>query len=245
MSEIKAITREFQTCAFDKDAPLPIQISEPVNPERIIRFRASDDSLDRHNEVILPEGWDLANFVKNPVMMLFHDYNSLPVGKITAAGVVDNALYLDGEFDPPEIDELAEMVFQKIQHGTINAGSVGFIPKEVVVPGVKTRDLFERYPKAERIYSKCELLEWTVCPVPANPNALAAHIKGLTDFYEVRKEQFGAESVDVSADVDTATTAEDTDAEVKAVKMKVWDMAWRLKHPMTDAGKQAAKKDGE
>jgi phage head maturation protease len=212
MNEIKVITRAFEAKEYSADNPLPLQISEPTNPERVIRFKASDDSLDRHNEVILPEGWVFTDFVKNPVMMQFHDYSTWPIGKVIAVGVLDNALYVDGEFDPPEIDESAEMIFQKIKHGSVRAGSVGFIPKEIAVPAEGTRSLFDRYPKAKRIYSKQELLEWTICPIPANPNALAA---GLQKSYE---ERFGSESVEVETALDEAP-------DMTAVALKVWDIS--------------------
>ena len=74
--EIQATFRSFEAREFDANDPLEISISEPTNPERVIRFRASDDSVDRYNEVILAEGWDVADYVKNPVVMQFHDYNA-------------------------------------------------------------------------------------------------------------------------------------------------------------------------
>ena len=64
-------------------------------------------------------------------------------------------------------------MFRKIKHGTIKAGSVGFIPMEYVNEG-QDKELFAQHPGARRIYKKQSLLEWTICPIPANPNALAA-----------------------------------------------------------------------
>jgi len=224
MKEIKVITRAFEIKDYSADDPLPIKISEPTNPERVIRFKASDDTLDRQQEVILPDGWVFDDFVKNPVMMQFHDYSTWPIGKVVGVGVVDNALYVDGEFDPPEIDESADMIFQKIKHGSVRAGSVGFIPQEVVVPDSATRSLFDRYPKAKRIYAKQELLEWTICPIPANPNALAA---GLQKSYE---DRFGSESVEVK-------TALDETPDMTAVAMKVWELGRSVNLPSQEKTK--------
>lgn len=165
----------FKTSSVDDMPPLPMQIAEAVNPERVIRFRASDDTLDRCSEVILPDGWMLDEWAKNPVIMQFHDYSMWPLGKGIAAGIVDNALMIDAEIDPPEVDESADMVFRKIKHGTIKSGSVGFEPIQWVMPGSKSGDdLFVKYPGAKRIFVKQSLLEFTICPIPANPNALAA-----------------------------------------------------------------------
>lgn len=158
--------------------PLPTIIREPHDPTRVRRFRASDDTVDRYDEVILADGWDFADYIRNPVVMLYHKYDDLPVGKATAIGVRDGALYIDVEFDPEHIDARADTVLRKIDHGTISAGSVGFIPIKCVMPN-EDKELFEKYPGARRIYTKCSLLEWTITPVPANPNALAA---AMNDF---------------------------------------------------------------
>lgn len=205
---IEAMTRSVQVHfrAFDlaeKSSRLAKQFSEPVNADRVIRFRASDESLDRYDEVILAAGWKLENFAKNPVMMQFHDYNSWPIGRVVAAGVKDNALFLDGEFDPPDVDESADLVFRKILHGSIKAGSVGFIPVSWMRPGdaapnKDASELFAKYPKAKKIYIEQELLEWTICPVPANPNALAAAYRSNLG------KRMGAEAIQYAATADAA-----------------------------------------
>jgi len=194
---IKAVFRHLETRAYDPKDPLPMKIADPVNPDRVIRFRASDDTLDRMGEVILAEGWDLGEFSVNPVIMQFHDYTSWPIGRAVAAGIVGNALMIDAEFDPPEVDESADLVFRKIKHGSVRTGSVGFQPMEWVTPGtaeaMKKEELFKKYPKATRIYTKSKLLEFTICPIPANPNALAASMDAAY------AKRFGPVAVSVSA----------------------------------------------
>lgn len=205
IKEIGVVERTFEVV---KSADtLPIKISEPVNPERVIRFVASDDTVDRYDEVILPSGWKFDEFIKNPVMMQFHDYSSWPIGKVIAIGVVGNKLMVDAEFDPPEVDESAEMVFAKVVHGTIKSGSVGFIPHEYALPGqVKSKSLFEQYPKARKIYTSQSLLEWTICPIPANPNALAASMS----------KRFGTEAVMAAS---KAESPDYTEAIIKTMGM--------------------------
>lgn len=175
--------REFVVKEFESGEPLPMKFSEATNPERVIRFLASDDTIDRYNEVVLADGWDLADFAKNPVVMQMHDYSAWPIGRVIGAGVVEGALYLDTEFDPPEIDEAADLVFRKVKHGSIRSGSVGFIPLDMVDVYSNGGDpLFKKYPGAKRIYKRQALLEWTICPIPANPNALAAQMKAFMQF---------------------------------------------------------------
>lgn len=212
MTEIGAQFREFQV--EKRDADLPLQFKDPVNEDRVVRFRASDDTLDRYNEVIVASGWDLTEFAQNPVMMQFHDYHSWPIGTVVAAGVIGEALFVDGEFDPPDVDENADKVFRKVQHGTVRTGSVGFIPDAWITPGnTKAADetaLVAKYPDAERIYIKQRLLEWTICPIPANPNALAASLRS----YAVR---FGG--TPISREVAT---------DVPAIPAAMFDTAQRI-----------------
>lgn len=182
-TNVQAVFKTFEVKEFDPNSPLPISFRNPVNPERVIRFRASDETTDRCNEVILASGWDLSDYSKNPVVMQFHDYDSWPLGFAVGAGIIDNALFIDSEFDPPDVDESADMVFKKIKHGTVRSGSVGFVPKDYVDQGSQKaldyKDLFEQHGNPARIYLQQTLLEWTICPVPANPNALAASLKSI------------------------------------------------------------------
>lgn len=195
----------------DRSVPLPLKIQEPTNSDRVIRFKASDDTIDRYNEVILPSGWDLRNFKKNPAVLQFHDHYSWPIGKSTAAGVVGNALMIDAEFDPPEVDESAELVFRKIKHGSVKAGSVGFLPSQWIYPGtnekgVNTEELFAKYKGVDKIYIKQELLEWTICPIGANPEALAASLRSAYS------KRYGHEPTGEQA----ATGSESTNAATEA-----------------------------
>jgi hypothetical protein len=176
--------------ATKTDEPLPIIIRNAVNTERVIRFVASDESIDHDGEVIKQDGWDLGQWIANPVCQGFHDRQSWPLGSGIAVGVVNNKLMLDIEFDPPEIDERADLVFKKIMHGTVKAGSVGFVPlawKTAGDPG--TEYLFAQHPGATRIFTRQKLMEWTVCPIGANPNALAV----------ARAKEFDAEPLERAA----------------------------------------------
>ena len=70
------------------------------------------------------------------------------------------------EFDDKETDEFAWMIGQKVKKGIINAGSIGFKPTTVE---------FVEEPKdsTRLIHRKWELMEFSICNVPANTNAMA------------------------------------------------------------------------
>ncbi len=133
--------------------------------DRIYEFTASTSTQDRDGEVIDAQGWDLKNFKKNPVIMYAHDYRSLPIGKaprvwISADGKLKNTV----EFPPEGTYEFADIVERLVDTGYLKTESVGFIPK-------KWEDGDgEKAPK--RTYTKQELLEISLVPVPSNPDAL-------------------------------------------------------------------------
>jgi HK97 family phage prohead protease/HK97 family phage major capsid protein len=128
-----------------------------------LEFVLSDETPDRMDDVILSDGWDLANFKKNPIA-LFNHKSDFPIGKWKNLRVEDKQLRGKLELAPvgtsPRIDEIHKL----IDAGILKAVSVGFKP-------VETK------PRKESawgsFYTKSELVETSLVSVPANPNALA------------------------------------------------------------------------
>jgi len=132
--------------------------------ERQYEFVASTSTQDRDGEVINAEGWDTKNFKKNPVIMYAHDYHSLPVGRAPRVWMSDGKLKNTVEFPPEGTYEFADIVERLVDTGYLKTESVGFIPK-------KWEDGDgEKAPR--RTYTKQELLEISIVPVPSNPDAL-------------------------------------------------------------------------
>lgn len=132
--------------------------------EREYEFTASTSVQDRDGEVIEVEGWDLKNFKKNPVVMYAHDYRTLPIGKAPKVWVSEGRLKNTIEFPPQGTYEFADIVERLVGTGYLKTESVGFIPK-------KWEDGDgEEAPK--RTYTKQELLEISLVPIPSNPDAL-------------------------------------------------------------------------
>lgn len=126
-----------------------------IKGEDIIGACASSGSMDRDGDILVPSGWELDNFRKNPVLLWAHDSYSLPIGKATDISIVGNDLRFNAKFAEVE-NEFAGQVAKLMRGGFLNSFSVGFIPKE--------RD------EAGRM-SKMELLEISVVNVPANAEA--------------------------------------------------------------------------
>jgi phage head maturation protease len=140
---------------------------------RTIRFVASDESVDRYGDIIRAAGWKLDNFKKNPVLLFGHQSRALPIGKVSEVGVVGTQLEATAEFMPEGMSDFADEVWRATDAGFLNAVSVGFMP--LSDPNYIYADDdpdHKKWPTGYEFVDQ-ELLELSVVPVPANPQALA------------------------------------------------------------------------
>ena len=152
------------------------EIRKKNTETRTVTFVASDGSRDSAHTVLNQAGWDLKRFNSNPVIGYNHEvygaWDTKDVDFVIGKGrayVEDNTLLVDITFEPKEINELAEKVYQKILFGSLNAVSVGFLP---IGKGAWGKG--EEGPGEERetyYYAGQELLEISVVNIPANANA--------------------------------------------------------------------------
>lgn len=120
---------------------------------------ASTSSVDRDGDILVPGGWQLDNYRKNPILLWSHDPYSLPIGKVTDIKIDNDNLVFDAQFAVKEND-FAAKVANLIKGGFLNAFSVGYIPQGQDEQGRTTG---------------MELLEISVVNVPANQEALVSH----------------------------------------------------------------------
>jgi len=138
-----------------------------------IEFIASDETKDRHGDVITLESWDLANFLKAPRMLIDH-WHSVEniVGKwadVRIDKATDNpGLKMKAVFH--NITRLSREVSEMVKKGFLNTVSVGFIPHMDVKTGADGEEI--QVPRNE-------LIEVSLVTVPANPNA--QQIKSLME----------------------------------------------------------------
>lgn len=120
---------------------------------------------DRDRDVIDQAGWDLANYLANPVVLWAHDYSQLPVARSKRTWVENGkALKIIPQFPTREQYALGATVGELFRGGFINAGSVGFMPIEY--------SFNEERGDWAIDFKRQELLECSLVPVPANPFAL-------------------------------------------------------------------------
>jgi HK97 family phage prohead protease len=152
-----------------------------------IAWTFSTFDLDRYDERVDPAGWDFSQYMKNPVVQWAQCFDIPAIGR--AEGIYTDATGLHGSivFNPKDFDPFGWSIGQRVEAGVIRAGSVGFRVLEIEVPSKE-----DGKDGTSLIFRKQELLEFSICNVPANPFALA-HL-GLTKGMKETKQDSGSSS---------------------------------------------------
>jgi len=142
-----------------------------VKDSRRITFTISTGAVDRQGDTIAVDGWKLDNYLKNPVVLFAHRYDQLPVAKAISLVKEAGALKATAEFPEKGLYPLADTVYEMLKAGFLRATSVGFRPLKSVHN--------EERPGWAMDFIEQELLEFSVVPVPCNPEALMDAAKGV------------------------------------------------------------------
>ena len=131
-------------------------------------FIISDMTVDRDKDVLFPDGVDLTDYEKNPVVLYQHDSHgpSLPVGHAVRTWVEDGKVKSTVQFNQDNEDAVA--IEKSVAAGDLRACSVGFI-------GIQVADNSNRPTRwggFGKDVLKWTLLEWSIVKVPSNPNAV-------------------------------------------------------------------------
>jgi len=113
--------------------------------------------VDRSGDSVLPSGYNLDNFLKNPILLSYHS-KSEPVGKI-----VDLSIGIHGLEITAEVHEaLNHKVFYAVEQGILKTFSIGF--KALDASYDPEYDIY--------YYRAVELLEVSIVSVPDNQDSL-------------------------------------------------------------------------
>lgn len=184
------------------------EIRNTDEESRTVQFVISDESKDRHRTVLNMDGWNLDHFNRNGIVGYQHDVyggdmckgpdpdsvigkgrawlEQAPEGRANSSG--SKVLMGEVEFEPKEINELADKVFKKVLHGTLKATSVGFrslgggrMVNDKTGEEEQMKEAPWSVPKNHTFfYEGQELLEFSVVNIPSNPNALKKNLRSQT-----------------------------------------------------------------
>lgn len=155
-----------------------LTVKATIQENRVIRFVASDESLDRDGDIVISTGWRVENYLKNPIVLYGHNYDKLPVGKAKNVIIdpIGKQLIIDVQFprveevstgEPSEHALFVDSVYNLAKLGLLNAVSVGF-------RGIKVEPILDVDGNwTGRKFLEQELMELSIVPVPANVNAVA------------------------------------------------------------------------
>jgi len=149
-------------------ASVPFMLSADVDAGQGFLWTLSTYDLDRFGERIDPQGWDFKRFMENPVVEWAHRFDIPAIGKIEGLAVDGDGLHGVVFFNDKSFDAFGWSIGQRVKAGVIRAGSVGFRPVEIEIPSKE-----DSKDGTSLIFRKQELLEFSICNVPANPFALA------------------------------------------------------------------------
>lgn len=175
------------------------EAKEVQGEERTLVVKISTATPDRSNDVVIPSGVVLDNYLKNPVVAAFHNYSKPPIGKATEIAHTADGVVAKVQFTPQGVNPEADMIYELNKGGFMNAWSIGFIPR-------KWADLQD----GGRQFDQIELLEFSAVLVPDNPEALTIlRSKGFNP-EELETE---AKSFDIDAEVEIEEKSEEEEKE--------------------------------
>jgi hypothetical protein len=139
---------------------------------KLARFVVSTATEDRANRRVNPDGWDLAAYRENPVVLWEHGFDTaVPVA--TCPEIAVKAGRLEGVADFTEtaaisgpMGEFAAGVYDLVAAKVLRMASAAWRGLEYAA----RYDADDRYLGMD--YARQELVEWSLVPIGSNPDAL-------------------------------------------------------------------------
>ena len=167
----------------------------PGYESRVLEYIITNESTDRYGDIVRASGVRWENYMKNPVMLFAHDYPALPVGNTIKIWheASDNSVRALGLFFDDRVDPTgrSETVYRFASSGAMKGCSVGFMPIEAYRPKTATERNTLGLGEYGVEFRKTDLLEFSPCSVPANPEALRKSFdQKQLQFIEEHKDEF-------------------------------------------------------
>jgi len=154
--------------------------------DRKREFFISSERDDMHRSVLRMGGWRLGDFNKAGAFYYMHQTsadaftppnpdNALGIG---TAKIEGNRLVGIGEFEPEELNPLAQKILGKVDFGTYKRTSVGFIPHAAHWGDEKNNENPEL-----RYFTDQTLIEFSIVNIGSNLDAVKKSIEDQMDVY--------------------------------------------------------------
>ena len=152
----------------DKTVTADYALKSVIDEDGRYTFLITNDTLDRANDSVDPDGLDIRRFLENPRVLKIHDDKQWPIGRFVKLERVGNGWRGTVEFCPadyPVVGPDAEFCRRALRDGFINAVSIGFRPLNYTINEAGGMTITES-----------ELLEFSIVPIPCNPDCLLVEL---------------------------------------------------------------------
>lgn len=180
----------------------------------------STETRDRDGDIIRQAGWDLDNFMKNPVMLDSHRYGSLEavIGRWDSMEVKGKKLIGEATYRIGRGQQNADIAFDIAKDGGA-AFSVGFIPDMSKAKEIDGKnEFFQNFE-----FNGQQLLEVSQVSVPSNPDAMQRMI-GLHPLID---DMIAEKLITITIDDDKGAGPQDDDelrAFLKGIGLRMDDL---------------------
>jgi HK97 family phage prohead protease len=131
--------------------------------ERSVLHLISTGATDRANDIVEPSGAEVDNFLRNPVVLVDHDYRiEKIIGRAESVEITKEGIFARTKFaDTP----LARDAWELVKGKFARAWSIGFRPKQF--EAIKEKGQFKGFH-----HKVWELLEYSLVAVPMNADVV-------------------------------------------------------------------------
>ena len=137
------------------------------------RMVIAANEVSRNGDELNLRGISFKNYRKNPVVLFAHDaYEGIPIAKTVKIGH-DEQGRIAADFEFNSDDEFAARVENAWNGGFIRGASIRYMPTKVV-------EVRNEAGEVERVrIEESDLLEWSLVPIPADPDSVRAAARAL------------------------------------------------------------------
>jgi len=154
----KELESKLQTFLESQETINAIKEIKQDDKDYIIKFKLTNESVDRDWEILVSSGIDWAHFDKNPVILINHSYKVESIAwKAINREIIENETYITVKLAKGV--EAWELIKALHSQWMIKWVSIWFIPKA-------------RDPQDNKKITKSEALEWSFVPIGSNRDAL-------------------------------------------------------------------------
>lgn len=160
--------------------------------------------VDRGNDIIDPDAFELDNYLKNPIMFFNHD-PMLEIGAVTEIAKTDEGLRIKAMISDSD-DDFTKRVRNNIKQGILKSLSVGFEPLDM-----------DENKDGVNVIKKAELMEISVVGIPCNQdsifNVTSKSQKELDKLYKKDRKAWACKMLDAMVELQKKSESEQADTQ--------------------------------